>query len=63
MFLTKKKMAIVFQFIDKSGTVKERFIGVIHVNKHVIYVKSAIDNFFAKYGLSLKKMRGQGYDR
>lgn len=55
-------MAIVFQFIDKSGTVKERFIGVIHVNKHVIYVKSAIDNFFAKYGLSLKKMRGQGYE-
>ncbi|KAG7560310.1 Zinc finger TTF-type [Arabidopsis thaliana x Arabidopsis arenosa] len=59
----KEQMAVVFRFVDKSGTVKERFIGVVHVKEtSSASLKSAIDNLFAKYGLSLKKLRGQGYD-
>ena len=27
----KEQMAVVFQFVDKSGIVKERFISIIHV--------------------------------
>ncbi|XP_019085575.1 PREDICTED: zinc finger MYM-type protein 1-like [Camelina sativa] len=56
-------MAVVFRFVDKSGAVKERFIGVVHVKEtSSASLKSAIDNLFAKYGLSLKRLRGQGYD-
>lgn len=59
----KEQMAVVFRFVDKSGTVKERFIEVVHVKEtSSASVKSAIDDLFAKYGLSLKTVRGQGYD-
>ncbi|KAL9856982.1 putative transcription factor and/or regulators TTF-type(Zn) family [Arabidopsis thaliana] len=59
----KEQMAVVFRFVDKYGVVKERFIGVIHVQEtSSLSLKSAIDSLFAKYGLSLKKLRGQGYD-
>ncbi|XP_019089257.1 PREDICTED: zinc finger MYM-type protein 1-like [Camelina sativa] len=58
-----KQMAVVFRFVDKSGAVKERFIGVVHVKEtSSASLKSAIDNLFAKYRLSLKRLRGQGYD-
>ncbi|AEE31931.1 General transcription factor 2-related zinc finger protein [Arabidopsis thaliana] len=58
-----EQMAVVFRFVDKSGTVKERFIEVVHVKEtSSASVKSAIDDLFAKYGLSLKTVRGQGYD-
>ncbi|CAA0259060.1 unnamed protein product [Arabidopsis thaliana] len=59
----KEQMEVVFRFVDKYGVVKERFIGVIHVQEtSSLSLKSAIDSLFAKYGLSLKKLRGQGYD-
>ncbi|AEE82778.1 putative protein [Arabidopsis thaliana] len=59
----KEQMTVVFRFVDKYGVVKERFIGVIHVKEtSSLSLKSAIDSLFAKYGLSLKKLRGQGYD-
>ncbi|RID75656.1 hypothetical protein BRARA_B02690 [Brassica rapa] len=46
----KEQMAVVFQFVDKSGIVKERFISIIHVAET------------SSLGLSIKKLRGQGYD-
>lgn len=56
-------MAVVFRFVDKNGIVKERFIGVTHVSEtSSASLKSAVDYVFAKYGLSIKKVRGQGYD-
>ncbi|XP_056860222.1 uncharacterized protein LOC108838584 [Raphanus sativus] len=59
----KEQMAVVFRFVDKSGIVKERFISIIHVAEtSSAYLKSAIDSLFAKLGLSMKKLRGQGYD-
>ncbi|RID45695.1 hypothetical protein BRARA_I02400, partial [Brassica rapa] len=59
----KEQMAVVFRFIDKFGLVKERFIGISHVkDTSSLTLKYAIDALFAKNGLSLKKVRGQGYD-
>ncbi|XP_048614637.1 zinc finger MYM-type protein 1-like [Brassica napus] len=59
----KEQMAVVFWFVDKSGNVKERFISIIHVAEtSSAYLKSAIDSLFAKLGLSIKMLRGQGYD-
>ncbi|ESQ50414.1 hypothetical protein EUTSA_v10002288mg [Eutrema salsugineum] len=58
----KEHMVIVF-FIDKHGIVKERFVGLVHVKEiSSSSLKSGIDSLFAKYSLSLKKVRGQGYD-
>ena len=59
----KEQMAVVFRFVDKSGLVKERFVGVTHVKEtSSLSLKSAVDDLFAKHGLSLKQLRGQGYD-
>ncbi|KAG7528500.1 hypothetical protein ISN44_Un101g000070 [Arabidopsis suecica] len=59
----KEQMAMVFRFVDKHGTVKERFIGLIHVKETTsASLKCAIDSLFAKRGLSMKQLRGQGYD-
>ncbi|CAM8986703.1 unnamed protein product [Rhodiola kirilowii] len=56
-------MAVILRFVDKSGTVKERFIGVIHVkDTSSASLKNAIDTLFSEHGLSLKSVRGQGYD-
>ncbi|KAL9682817.1 hypothetical protein QQ045_014626 [Rhodiola kirilowii] len=59
----KEQMAVILRFVDKSGTVKERFIGVIHVkDTSSASLKNAIDSLFSEHGLSLKSVRGQGYD-
>ncbi|XP_022004596.1 zinc finger MYM-type protein 1-like [Helianthus annuus] len=59
----KEQMAIVLQYIDTHGLVKERFVGLVHVMEtSSSALKSAIDTFFAKYGLSFKRQRSQGYD-
>ncbi|KAL9667281.1 hypothetical protein QQ045_001632 [Rhodiola kirilowii] len=59
----KEQMAVILRFVDKYGIIKERFIGVIHVkDTSSMSLKSAIDSLFSEYGLSLKSVRGQGYD-
>lgn len=59
----KEQMAVVLRFVDKDGVVKERFVGLVHVtDTSALSLKSAIDAFFAKHGLSLTQVRGQGYD-
>lgn len=56
-------MAVVFRFVDKFGIVKERFMSVTHVSDtSSASLKSANDYLFAKYRLSIKNVRGQGYD-
>ncbi|KAH7651536.1 P-loop containing nucleoside triphosphate hydrolase protein [Dioscorea alata] len=60
----KEQMAIVLRYVDSRGQVIKRFLCVEHVtdtSSHTL--KEAIDNLFAKYGLSLSRLRGQGYDR
>ncbi|KAI3692292.1 hypothetical protein L6452_32106 [Arctium lappa] len=59
----KEQMAVVLRYIDARGIVKERFFGIVHVTgTSSSILKSAIDTLFAKHGLSLKQVRGQGYD-
>ena len=63
IFLIKNKWQWFFCFVDKHGTVKERFIGLIHVKETFsAFLKCAIDSLFAKHGLSIKQIRGQDYD-
>jgi hypothetical protein len=59
----KEQMAVVLRYVDQRGIVKERFVSLVHVTGTTFsYLKSAIDSLFAKLKLSLKQVRGQGYD-
>ncbi|CAH9056162.1 unnamed protein product [Cuscuta europaea] len=59
----KEQMAVVVKFVNDNGTVIERFLGLIHVvDTTALSLKSAVDDFFSKHGLSISKLRGQGYD-
>ncbi|XP_022023807.1 zinc finger MYM-type protein 1-like [Helianthus annuus] len=59
----KEQMVVVLRYVDKVRFVKERFISIIHVKETTaLSLKSAIDNLFARYILSLSRVRGQGYD-
>jgi len=59
----KEQMAVVLRYVDKSGVVKESFVGIVHVkDTTAANLKSYIDSLFAKLKLSLKQVRGQGYD-
>lgn len=59
----KEQMAVVLRYVDKIEVIKERLIAVVHVKEtSASCLKANIDNLFAKYGLSLKQVRGQGYD-
>ncbi|XP_022895334.1 zinc finger MYM-type protein 1-like [Olea europaea var. sylvestris] len=56
-------MEVVLRFVDKSGQVKERFLGMSHVtNTCAQSLKDAIDAIFSTHGLSVSTLRGQGYD-
>ncbi|XP_021995702.1 zinc finger MYM-type protein 1-like [Helianthus annuus] len=59
----KQQMAVVICYVDKVGIVKERFIMLVHVKEtSTLTLKSSIDDILARYGLSLKRIRGQDYD-
>ncbi|XP_042414977.1 zinc finger MYM-type protein 1-like [Zingiber officinale] len=59
----KEQMAVVIRYVNKYGEVIERFMAVVHVaTTTAACLKEAIDSLFAKYGLSVARLRGQGYD-
>ncbi|BBH09012.1 TTF-type zinc finger protein with HAT dimerisation domain, partial [Prunus dulcis] len=59
----KEQMAVVFRYVDKSGDVIERFVGIQHVRDTTSNsLKEAIDILFAREELSISMLRGQGYD-
>ncbi|XP_022023273.1 zinc finger MYM-type protein 1-like [Helianthus annuus] len=59
----KEQMAVVLIYVDDGGEVIERFIGIVHViDTCASSLKSVIDNFFAKHGTTMSRVRGQGYD-
>ncbi|GMP47764.1 hypothetical protein CsSME_00015351 [Camellia sinensis var. sinensis] len=56
-------MAVVIRYVDKKGQVIERFLGIEHVaNTNALSLKQAIENLFFRLGLSISRLRGQGYD-
>ena len=59
----KEQMAVVIRYANNRGEVLDRFVGVVHVkDTTAVSLKSSIDDFFSKHGLSMSKVRGQGYD-
>ncbi|EEE56970.1 hypothetical protein OsJ_06689 [Oryza sativa Japonica Group] len=61
--LVPKRTDLVLPYVGKCGSVKDRLVGLVHVKETTsMYLKSAIDDLFAEHKLSLKQVRGQGYD-
>ncbi|KAL0388014.1 UNVERIFIED_CONTAM: hypothetical protein Sradi_2683200 [Sesamum radiatum] len=59
----KEKKAVIVRFVNKKGQVIERFLGVEHVSDtSASSLKAALEGMFAHYGLSISRLRGQGYD-
>ncbi|XP_070665674.1 uncharacterized protein [Malus domestica] len=59
----KEQMAVVLRYVDKTGKVIERFVGVQHVPDTTSNtLKESIDAFFHFNELSFSNLRGQGYD-
>ncbi|XP_010678274.2 uncharacterized protein LOC104893834 [Beta vulgaris subsp. vulgaris] len=60
---TKEQLAVVLRFVNDRGFLIERFLGVVHVaNTCSISLKSAVESLLLEHGLSLSRIRGQGYD-
>lgn len=59
----KEQMGVVLRFVNKMGIVKERFIGVVHVqDTSSLSLKAGIDSLLVKHSLSLSRVHSQGYD-
>ncbi|XP_057785824.1 uncharacterized protein LOC131003323 [Salvia miltiorrhiza] len=59
----KEQMRVVLRYVNDKGCVVERFIGIVHVVDTCSHsLKDAFSALFVKHGLSLSKLRGQGYD-
>ena len=59
----KEQMDVVIRYANNRGEVLDRFVGVVHFKDTMtVSLKSAIDDIFSKHGLSMSKVRGQGYD-
>ncbi|XP_022854368.1 zinc finger MYM-type protein 1-like [Olea europaea var. sylvestris] len=59
----KEKMSIVLCYVDSSGHVNKRFIGIEYVTSTTaLSLKATIDKVFSRYNLSMSRLRGQGYD-
>ena len=62
--LGKEQMAVVLRYVDEKWHVIERFLGIEHVScTTTLSLKAAIDGLFSRHGLSMSRLRGQGYDR
>ncbi|XP_074266115.1 uncharacterized protein LOC141588581 [Silene latifolia] len=57
-------MALYLRYVDyKTGEVKERFLGIVHVGDTTsLTLKAAIEKLLGANSLTLSSVRGQGYD-
>ncbi|XP_062028866.1 uncharacterized protein LOC133744851 [Rosa rugosa] len=59
----REQMAIILQFVDCDGFIRERFFKVISVADTCSQtLKNEISKVLAQYDLQVENMRGQGYD-
>lgn len=59
----KEQMVLLIRYVDKYCSVVERFLGVVHVNDTTsLSLKHGVEELLNKHGLSIAKIRGQGYD-
>ncbi|XP_031256559.1 uncharacterized protein LOC116114554 [Pistacia vera] len=60
----KEQKIVLLRYVDNKGHVVERFLGIIHVNdSKASSLKLSIDLLFSKHGLSISRVREQGYYR
>ncbi|XP_070044831.1 uncharacterized protein [Nicotiana tomentosiformis] len=58
-----EQMALILQYVNKSGMVIERFLGIVHVSDtSSSSLQKAIYSLLLDHSLSKSKIRGQGYD-
>jgi len=58
-----EQLALCLRYVNKKGSVVERFLGVVHVeNTTALTLKTAIENLLMEHSLSLSMVHGQGYD-
>ncbi|CAN0903193.1 Zinc finger MYM-type protein 1 [Linum grandiflorum] len=58
-----EQMSVVLRYVNANGCVIERFLGISHVSDtKVVSLKNAIESMLTKHGLSISRVRGQGYD-
>ena len=56
-------MTVILRYVDKKRYIIEQFIGIVHVRDTTsLSLKASIESLFAKHGLSMSSLRGQGYD-
>ena len=59
----KEQMSLVLRYVNKKGTIIERFLGIVHVaSTTALSLKCAIECLLCEQNLSLSNLRGQGYD-
>nr|XP_016435776.1 PREDICTED: zinc finger MYM-type protein 1-like [Nicotiana tabacum] len=59
----KEQMAIVLRYVDRRGSVMERFIGIVHVRETTaLSLKNGIIGLLAQHSLSPSSIRVQCYD-
>ncbi|XP_039115134.1 uncharacterized protein LOC120250388 [Dioscorea cayenensis subsp. rotundata] len=59
----KEQMVVILRFVNKQGQVVERFLVIQHVaDTSAFSLKVTLDELLARHGLSISKLRGQGYD-
>ncbi|KAI0487981.1 hypothetical protein KFK09_027804 [Dendrobium nobile] len=56
-------MTIIVRFVNKKGNIVEQFLGISRVsNTAANSLKLATEQLLSTYGLSISRIRGQGYD-
>ncbi|XP_073137936.1 uncharacterized protein [Henckelia pumila] len=59
----KEQLAVVLRFVDSKGCVVERLLGFKHVTSTTAQaLKCALLDLLSAHGLSVSRIRGQGYD-
>ncbi|XP_016447034.1 uncharacterized protein LOC107772060 [Nicotiana tabacum] len=59
----KEQMALILRYVNKSGMVIERFLGIVHVDDtYSSSLQKAIYSLLLDHSLSRSKIRGQGYN-
>ncbi|XP_049398939.1 uncharacterized protein LOC125862856 [Solanum stenotomum] len=58
----KEQMTLILRYVNRSGMVIERFLGIVHVNDTSQSFKKAIYSLLLDHSLCTSKIRGQGYD-
>jgi hypothetical protein len=59
----KEQMAIILRFVDKDGSIRERFFDIIHVKDTIAStLEKEICGVLSRNNLLVENIQGQGYD-